>query len=181
MTYPAASCEVSIGLYDIFSQSCHPRMFLPEVQPASRLDSRQKSCGNDRLRVSHYATRCGELPNEIESPYNLPFTPNAFPLLPRLFDKLAHEIDDLGRRRQHFIPELFAILPNIETRLEAHDFLCLSDEFFVLGQRSKSLSHGERLPPCGELGGNKATRLRFWLAIFAAFSTSYLIPVGALP
>ena len=40
MNYPAASCGVSIDLYDIFSQSCHPRMFLSGVQPESRLDSR---------------------------------------------------------------------------------------------------------------------------------------------
>ncbi len=77
-------------------------------------------------------------------------------LLPRLFDKLPHEIDCLGRSLQHFLTEPLSILADLEPWMKFHN----------LG---------------GVPGGIMATRPMFPLAMFAALSASYLIPEGAFP
>lgn len=52
-------------------------------------------------------------------------------LLPRLVDKLPDKIYDLGRSGQHFLPELFPLLPGLESRVELHYFFRLRDKLFV--------------------------------------------------
>jgi hypothetical protein len=87
---------------------------------------------------------------------------------------------DFLRGSQYLIAQSLTVLTDIETRLEAHCFFRLTDKLFVLDSEVKACLNAATAS-FGEFGVNSATRLRFWLAIFAAFRASYLIPVGALP
>ncbi len=63
-------------------------------------------------------------------------------LLPRLFDKLPHEIDCLGRSLQHFLTEPLSILADLEPWMKFHNLHGVGNKFFVLGQRGEGLSEG---------------------------------------